>query len=87
MPGQTTSDKISTHQPTICHKFRWTTFNTQSQTCQCLSTDTSTTPPDVAPEISKTSDPTPKSLTADRLEALLHMQKTDPFHKRIFKSL
>ena len=30
---------------------------------------------------------TPKSLTADRLEALLQMQKTDPFCKRISKHL
>ena len=54
-------------------------FNTRSQTCQCLSMDTSTIQPNVMPEISKTPDPTPKSLTADRLETLLQMQKTDPF--------
>ena len=29
----------------------------------------------------------PKSLTADRLQALLQMQKTDPFCKRISKCL
>ena len=58
-------------------------FNTRSQTFQCLSTDTSTVQPDVTPEISKTPDPTPKSLTADTLEILLQMQKTDPFCKRI----
>ena len=40
-------------------------FNTRSQTCQCLSTDTSTVPPDVMPYISTTPDPTPKMLTAD----------------------
>ena len=34
-----------------------------------------------------TSDPRPKSLTADRLEALLQMQKTDPFWKHISKCL
>ena len=34
-----------------------------------------------------TSDPTPKSLTADRLEALLQMQRTDPFCKHISKCL
>ena len=62
-------------------------FNTRSQTHQCLSTDTSTVPPDVTPEISKAPDPTPKSLTADRLEAVLQMQKTDPFCKRISKCL
>ena len=33
--------------------------------------DTSTVPPDVMPEISTAPDPIPKSLTADRLEALL----------------
>ena len=49
--------------------------------------DTSTAPPDVTPEISKTPDPTPKSMTADRLEALPQMQKTDPFCKRISKCL
>ena len=32
-------------------------------------------------------NPTPKSLTADRLEALLQMQKTDPFCKQISKCL
>ena len=39
------------------------------------------------PEVSEVPDPTPKFLTADRLEALLHMQKTDPFGKRISKCL
>ena len=43
--------------------------------------------PDVTPEVSKGPDPTPKFLTADRLEALLQMQKTDPFCKRISKCL
>ena len=57
------------------------TFNTRSQTHQCISTDTSTVPPDVMPDISTTPDSTPKTLTADRLKALLQMQKTDPFCK------
>ena len=39
------------------------------------------------PEISKTPDPTPKFLTAERLEDLLQMKKTDPFCKRISKCL
>ena len=38
-------------------------------------------------EVSEVTDPTPKSLTAGRLEALLQMQKTDPFSKRISKHL
>ena len=42
---------------------------------------------DVMPEVSELPDPTPKSLTADRLEALLQMQKTDPFCKKISKCL
>ena len=45
------------------------------------------TPPDITPDISPDTSPTPKSLTADRLEALLQMQKTDPFCKYISKCL
>ena len=33
----------------------------------------------VTPDIMPTSDPTPKSFTADRLEALLQMQKNRSF--------
>ena len=62
-------------------------FNTRSQTHQCLSMSTSTSQPDITPEVSDIPDPTPKFLTADRLEALLQMQKTDPFCKRITKCL
>ena len=62
-------------------------LNTRSQTHQCLSMDTSTIQPDVMSEVSKVPDPTPKSLTADRFEALLQMQKTDPFCNRISKCL
>ena len=39
------------------------------------------------PDIFTTPDPTPEMLTANRLEALLQMQKTDPFCKRISKWL
>ena len=63
------------------------TLNTRCQTHQCLSTSSSTSQPDITPEVSEVPDPTPKSLTADRLEALLQMQKTDPFCKRISKCL
>ena len=62
-------------------------FNTRSQTQQFLSPDTSTSQPDVTPKVSATTDHTPKSLTEDRLQALLQMQKTDPFCKRISKHL
>ena len=41
-----------------------------------------TTPhPDVSPNISSKATPIPKPLTVDRLEALLQMQRTDPFCK------
>ena len=49
--------------------------------------DTPTVQPDVMSEGSTAPDPTPNSLTADRLEALLQMQKTNPFCKRISKHL
>ena len=50
-------------------------FNIRSQTQQCLASDQSTAQQDVTPDIMPTPDPTPKSLTADRLEALLQVQK------------
>ena len=62
-------------------------FNTRSKTHQCLPPDTSTSKPDIKPEVSAATDPTPKSLSDDRLQALLQMQKTYPFCKRISKCL
>ena len=67
-------------------------FNTRSQTQQHFAPDTSTaqpsvTPNTVTPNTTSTPDPTPKSLIVDRLEALLQMQKTDPFCKQISKHL
>ena len=62
-------------------------FNTRSQTHQHPSAETSTSQLDIMPEVSEVTDPTPKSLTAGRLEALLQMQKTDPLCKRISKCL
>ena len=62
-------------------------FNTRSQIHQSLSPDISTSQPNITPEVSEATDPAPKSLTADRLQALLQMQKTDPFCKRISKCL
>ena len=53
-------------------------FNTRSQTQQCLASDTSTTQPSVTSDIMAMPDPTPKSLTADRLEALLQCRKLTP---------
>ena len=63
------------------------TFNTSSQTLQCLSPDTSASQPDITPEVSEVTGPTPKSLTADWLEVLLQVQKADPYCKRISKCL
>ena len=50
-------------------------FNTRSQTQQHLASDQYTAQEDVMPDITPTSHPTPKSLTTDRLEAFLQMQK------------
>ena len=62
-------------------------FNTRSHT-QKNSPDTVSTPhPDVSPQISQEATSTPKSLTVDRLEELLQMQRTDPFCKCISKHL
>ena len=62
-------------------------FNTRSQSQQCLAPDPFTAQPSITPDITSTPDPTPKSLTADRLEALFQMQKTNPFCKHISKCL
>ena len=43
--------------------------------------------PDTSPQISQESTTTPKPLTVDRLDALLQMQRTDPFCKCISKGL
>ena len=63
------------------------TFNTRSNGQNSSPSTTSTPHPDVSPRISQETTPTPKPLTADRLEALLQMQKTDPFCKCISKQL
>ena len=63
------------------------TFNARSQTCQYLTPDTSIIQPSVTPEVSAVPHPTTKSLTADRLEVLLQMQKMYPFCRWISKCL
>ena len=62
-------------------------FNIRSQTKQDSTITTSSAPPVITPDISPYTSPTPKSLTADRLDALLQMQKTDPLCKCISKHL
>ena len=46
-------------------------FYTRNQTQQCLAPDPSTAQPSITADIASSPDPTPKSLTADRLGALL----------------
>ena len=62
-----------------------------SNTRSCKKRDspdtTFTSHPDVSSSISPDATQTPKPLTADRLEALLQMQKTDPFCRHISKCL
>ena len=61
-------------------------FHTRSHT-QSTSDANSAPPTDPTPHISQDATPTPKSLTADHLDALLQMQRTDPFCKCISKRL
>ena len=63
------------------------TFNTRSQTQQHPASDTTTAQLNITPAVSPAPNPTPRSLTADKLEALLQMQKTDHFCKWISKCL
>ena len=62
-------------------------FNTRSQTQQHLALGSSTTQSSVTPDSASTPDVTPKSLTADKLEALLPIERMDPFCKQISKHL
>ena len=61
-------------------------FHTRSHT-QNTSDTTSTPHTDTTPQISQEPITTPKPLTADHLDALLQMQRTDPFYKYISRRL
>ena len=61
-------------------------FHTRSHT-QIISDPTSAPPAEPTPHISQDATPMSKSLTADHLDALLQMQRTDPFCKCISKRL
>ena len=61
--------------------------NTRSHTKKDSAGTTFTPHPDVTPDVSPDTNQTLKSLMADRLEALLQMQRTDPFCKHISKCL
>ena len=61
-------------------------FHTRSHTQN--TSDTTLTPhTDAAPQISQEPTATPKPITADRLDALRQMQRTDPFCKYISRRL
>ena len=62
-------------------------FNTRSQTQQCLAPDTSTAQLSITPDVTSHQILHLNPWPADRLEALLQMQKTDPFCKWISKHL
>ena len=62
-------------------------FHTRSHIQNTSSSTTSTPHLDTAPQISQEPTTAQKPLTADCLEALLQMQKTDPFCKCISKRL
>ena len=62
-------------------------FNTTSCAQHTSSNATSTPHPNTSPQISKESTTTQKPVTADRLDAILQMQRTDSFCKCISKRL
>ena len=62
-------------------------FHTRSDTQHTSSSATSTPHPDTSPQLSQEPTTTPKPLTVDHLDALLQMQRTDPFCKYISKRL
>ena len=75
---QPTTIPAAVNMLTVTHTNRLAS-NTRSCTKKD-SPDTTFTPhSDISPSISPDATPTPKPLTADRLEALLKMQRTDPF--------
>ena len=61
-------------------------FDTRSHT-QIMSSTASTPHPDTTSQISQEPTTTPKPLTAECLDPLLQMQKTDPFCKCISRRL
>ena len=80
------SPSTSVHMLTASHT-DGPTFNTRS-CAQTTSLNTTSTPhPNVESRISQETNPTPKPLTVDRIEALLQMQRTDLFCKGISKRL
>ena len=84
--GEPTTIPATVNMPTVTHT-NGPAFNTRSCTKKD-SPDTTFMPhPDVSPSISPDTTQTPKTLTADKLEALLQMQRADPFCRHISKCL
>ena len=73
-----TTTPATVNMLTITHANR-PASNTRSCTKKDSPDTTSTPHPDISPSISPDATQTPKPLTVDRLEALLQMQRTDPF--------
>ena len=67
---------------TVMHTDR-PAYNTKSCTKKDSAGATFTPHPDITPDISPDMNQTPKSLMAERLDALLQMQREDPFCKHI----
>ena len=62
-------------------------FHTRSHTQHSSSSATSTPHPDTSLQISQEPNTTPKQLTADCMDTLLQIQRTNPICKCIFKRL
>ena len=81
-----TSPATTINMLTATHSDR-PAFNTRSCKQKNSHDPTSTPHPDVSTQISQEAMPRPRPLTADRMEALLQMQRTDPFCKWTSKCL
>ena len=79
-------DKLTTVNMLSATIFDGPAFNTRSRTAHHTSSEDATSQSDaVAPDVIDAPSTTPKSLTINRSQALLQMQKMDPFCKQISK--
>ena len=90
--GRATHDRQVTAQMLSATNYDGPTFHTRSRTTQHNITEDLTLQPKIQlqPDITKvtdTPDATPKLLMEDRLQALIQMQRTEPFCKHISKNL
>ena len=82
-----TANNTSYFQHVHSYTHRWTCLQYKKSHKRDSPGTIFTPHPDVTPNISPDTNHTPKSFTVDRLEALLQMQRTDPFCKCISKCL